>query len=111
MTAWATIVAERIGFKREEALSIGTDISSEALYCSHLAWPTASAYTEMNAISKGVSLGIYKDSAERGMEAVKGGSQSYVELMGRRYVKPCICVSSQPTELFACYTTLARMFV
>lgn len=45
----------------------------------------ASAYTEMNAVSKGVSLGIYKDGEERGMEAVKGGSQSYVELMGRRY--------------------------
>lgn len=25
MTAWATVVAERIGFRREEALSIGKD--------------------------------------------------------------------------------------
>lgn len=24
MTAWATVVAERMGFEREEALSIGT---------------------------------------------------------------------------------------
>ncbi|KAF9464476.1 hypothetical protein BDZ94DRAFT_1162134 [Collybia nuda] len=66
MTAWATVVAERIGFKREEALSI------------------ASAYTEMNAVTKGVSLGIHKHGEERNMEATKGGSQSYVELMGRR---------------------------
>ncbi|KIK68059.1 hypothetical protein GYMLUDRAFT_154641 [Collybiopsis luxurians FD-317 M1] len=66
MTAWATIVAERMGFQREEALSI------------------ASSYTEMNAISKGVSLGIYKDGEQNGLEATKGGPQPYVELMGRR---------------------------
>ncbi|KAF5387763.1 hypothetical protein D9615_000477 [Tricholomella constricta] len=66
MTAWATIVAERLGFRREEALSI------------------ASVYTEMNAVTKGVSLGIYESGKERGMEAVKGGSQSYIEFMGRR---------------------------
>lgn len=65
----------------------------------------------MNAISKGVSLGIYKDNEKRGVEAVKGGSQSYVELMGRRYVNLCICVFLQSTELLACYTTLSRMFV
>ncbi|KAF8238751.1 hypothetical protein L208DRAFT_1240565 [Tricholoma matsutake] len=66
MTAWATVVAERIGFRREEALSI------------------ASVYTEMNAVTKGVSIGIYQTGKERGMEAMKGGSQPYVELMGRR---------------------------
>ncbi|KAJ3987298.1 hypothetical protein F5890DRAFT_1472383 [Lentinula detonsa] len=66
MTAWATVVAERIGFQREEALSI------------------ASSYTEMNALSKGVSLGIYKDGKQKGLEAVKGGTQPYVDLMGRR---------------------------
>ncbi|THH05629.1 hypothetical protein EW146_g9851, partial [Bondarzewia mesenterica] len=41
MMAWAFIVAERLGFQREEALSI------------------ASVYTEMNAISKGISLGLH----------------------------------------------------
>ncbi|KAJ3840584.1 hypothetical protein F5878DRAFT_640285 [Lentinula raphanica] len=66
MTAWATVVSERLGFQREEALSI------------------ASSYTEMNALSKGVSLGIYKDGKQKGLEAVKGGTQPYVDLMGRR---------------------------
>jgi len=66
MTAWSTIVAERMGFKREEALSI------------------ASAYTELNAISKGVSLGIFEEAKQKGLEAAKDGSQPYVALMGRR---------------------------
>ncbi|KAG6829608.1 hypothetical protein H0H92_004077 [Tricholoma furcatifolium] len=66
MTLWAMTVAERLGFRREEALSI------------------ASVYTEMNAVTKGVSLGIYESGKEQGMEAIKGGSQSYIELMGRR---------------------------
>ncbi|KAL4241938.1 hypothetical protein ABKN59_000495 [Abortiporus biennis] len=66
MTAWAFVVAERLGFHREEALSI------------------ASVYTEMNAISKGVSIGIYDKGKAKGIEATKGGSQPYVDLMGRR---------------------------
>ncbi|KLO08268.1 hypothetical protein SCHPADRAFT_916979 [Schizopora paradoxa] len=66
MTAWATVVAERLGFKREEALSI------------------ASAYTEMNAISKGVSLGIFEKGRADGVELAKGESQPYVDFMGRR---------------------------
>ncbi|CDO71254.1 hypothetical protein BN946_scf184908.g11 [Trametes cinnabarina] len=66
MMAWAFIVAERLGFGREEALSI------------------ASVYTEMNAVTKGVSLGIYKGGSENGKEASRTGSQPYVELMGRR---------------------------
>ncbi|TBU32804.1 hypothetical protein BD311DRAFT_511218 [Dichomitus squalens] len=69
MMAWAFIVAERIGFRREEALSIGF---------------AASVYTEMNAITKGVSLGLYSDSKQKGREASRTGSQPYVELMGRR---------------------------
>ncbi|KAI0773438.1 hypothetical protein BC629DRAFT_1291076 [Irpex lacteus] len=66
MTAWSFIVAERLGFSREEALSI------------------ASVYTEMNAISKGVSIGIYSEAKKNGVEASKDGSQPYVDLMGRR---------------------------
>jgi len=66
MMAWAFVVAERLGFKREEALSI------------------ASVYTEMNAISKGVSLGIFDENKRRGVEASPSGSQPYVDLMGRR---------------------------
>jgi len=64
MTAWATIVAERLGFRREEALSIG------------------SVYTEMNASSKGISLGIFDESKNHDYEA--GSTQPFVELMGRK---------------------------
>ncbi|GLB33886.1 hypothetical protein LshimejAT787_0107700 [Lyophyllum shimeji] len=87
MMAWATVVAERLGFRREEALSI------------------ASVYTEMNAVMKGVSLGIYESGKERGMEAVKGGSQSYIELMGRRYVH---CMNFSVTYPFS---TSERMWL
>ncbi|GJE84210.1 hypothetical protein PsYK624_002860 [Phanerochaete sordida] len=66
MMAWASVVAERLGFQREEALSI------------------ASVYTEMNAISKGVSIGLYDAAKQKGVEASRGGSQPYVDLMGRR---------------------------
>ncbi|KAJ7781158.1 hypothetical protein B0H16DRAFT_1404408 [Mycena metata] len=59
MTAWSTLVAERLGFQ-------------------------PSVYTELNAVSKGRSMGIIKAGTGRGTEAVKGGSQPYVELMGRR---------------------------
>ena len=45
----------------------------------------ASVYTEMNAISKGVAIGIYDKSKQDGVEASRGGSQPYVDLMGRRY--------------------------
>ena len=47
----------------------------------------ASVYTEMNAISKGVAIGMYDESKKDGVEASKGGSQPYVDLMGRRYGK------------------------
>ena len=40
----------------------------------------------MNAITKGVSLGIYADGKQKGVEASRTGSQPYVELMGRRSV-------------------------
>jgi len=63
MTVWAMVVAERMGFKREEALSI------------------ASAYTELNATSKGISLGLFDE--EKGKDTSSGG-QPYVELMGRK---------------------------
>ncbi|KAF7292392.1 Glutamine synthetase [Mycena chlorophos] len=66
LTAWATLVAERVGFQREEALSI------------------ASVFTELNAISKGIAIGKYKKSAAAGMEASPKGTQPYVDLMGRR---------------------------
>ncbi len=45
----------------------------------------ASAYTEMNAISKGVSLGIFEKRRADGVELAKGETQPYVDFMGRRY--------------------------
>jgi hypothetical protein len=45
----------------------------------------ASVYTEMNAISKGVSLGIYDKKREADLKAAHaGGAQPYVDLLGRR---------------------------
>jgi len=64
MTAWATVVAERLNFKREEALSI------------------ASVYTEMNATSKGISLGMF--GAGKNADYEVGSAQPFVELMGRQ---------------------------
>ncbi|GAA5908713.1 uncharacterized protein JCM6883_004148 [Sporobolomyces salmoneus] len=63
MNAWATVVAERLGFSRQEALSI------------------AHVYTNLNATSKGVSLGI-KPASE--LKDDIGSSQPFVELMGRK---------------------------
>ena len=48
----------------------------------------------MNAITKGVSLGIYNKEKGKGVEAAQGGSQPYVDLMGRRYVAPILCCRS-----------------
>ncbi|CAL1700750.1 unnamed protein product [Somion occarium] len=87
MAAWAFVVAERLGFQREEALSI------------------ASVYTEMNAISKGVSLGIYDERKQKGVEATKGGSQPYVDLMGRRV--PLFQTSSQQWRALSSGTPVA----
>lgn len=99
MMAWASVVAERLGFTREEALSIGTfpsfltpsppSVSIHPL-CDPLYEPTityiASVYTEMNAISKGVSLGIYDKKREASLDIARttGGAQPYVDLLGRR---------------------------
>ncbi|GAA5918233.1 hypothetical protein JCM1841_005320 [Sporobolomyces salmonicolor] len=63
MTAWACIVAERLGFRRQEALSI------------------AHVFTDLNATAKGISLGL-KSKEERKVEL--GSSQPFVEILGRR---------------------------
>ena len=44
----------------------------------------ASAYTEMNAVSKGVSIGVHASGKGKEASRSTGGSQPYVELMGRR---------------------------
>ena len=57
------------------------------MFRARLGRRAASVYTEMNAISKGVAIGMYDESKKDGVEASKGGSQPYVDLMGRRYGK------------------------
>jgi hypothetical protein len=68
MTLWAAVVAERLGFDRDEALSLGKTVAG------------------LNAQAKGRSLGIYKP-AERaaGQEkaARKLGEDFFIELLGR----------------------------
>ncbi|KZP32973.1 hypothetical protein FIBSPDRAFT_722131 [Athelia psychrophila] len=98
MTAWSFIVAERLGFSREEALSI------------------ASVYTEMNAVSKGVSLAIFEPSRNNGMEAKKGGSQPYVELMGRNALYQAqsgswrALANNTPAQPSAAFSYISRAF-
>lgn len=55
----------------------------------------------MNAISKGVAIGIYDSSKKNGVDASKGGSQPYVDIMGRRYASrsPTTACVPPPTDL------------
>ena len=48
-----------------------------------IAW-AASVYTEMNAVSKGVSIGLYSSGAGKEAQKSTEGTQPYVDLMGRR---------------------------
>jgi hypothetical protein len=67
LALWATVVAERLGFDRDEALSLGK------------------AVTGLNAPSTGQRLGIYTKKEvkrERGEER-KRGPRDAMELMGR----------------------------
>ena len=74
LALWATVVAERLGFSRDEALSLGK------------------AVTGLNAQSKGQRLGIYTKREEGGGKSEErrrkneeriGGKADAVELMGR----------------------------
>jgi hypothetical protein len=90
MTAWATIVAERLGFRRQEALSIGpscislSDLTPFDFLPMHV---TAQVYTSLNASSKGVSLGIMPPSA---LDSHAGPAQPFVDLMGRKVRFPLL---------------------
>jgi hypothetical protein len=56
MTAWAMIVAERLGFEREEALSIGKRGLRASVVLADANFnllAQRASYTEMNAVSKG----------------------------------------------------------
>jgi len=68
LTLWASVVAERLGYDREAALSLG-----KALAC-------------LNAQSKGRRLGIYKPAETgegRPPQKARRGEQFWVELLGR----------------------------
>ena len=68
LTLWAAIVAERLGFDHNEALTLGKAVAG------------------LNAYSKGVRLGIYeptpKDIAEQRCK-MKDGEQLHVDLLHR----------------------------
>jgi hypothetical protein len=69
LTLWAAVVAERLGFRWEEALTLGRALAG------------------LNAQSKGRRLGIFsapeEGEAARGHPARRSGSTSRVELLGR----------------------------
>jgi hypothetical protein len=68
LTLWATTVAERLGFDRDEALSLGKAIAG------------------LNAQSKGRRLGIYKPVPQdvKKARARKRGEEFFVEIRGRQ---------------------------
>lgn len=67
LALWAAVVAERLGYSRDEALSLGK------------------AVTGLTAQSKGRRLGIYaKKETEAGQVEKKTAAGEAVELMGRR---------------------------
>ncbi len=67
LTLWAAVVAERLGFDRHEALSLGKTVAG------------------LNAQSKGRSLGIFKPKQEEIKKARKRrrGEEFWIELCGR----------------------------
>lgn len=64
MTAWATIVAERLGFNRREALSV------------------AHCYVAYTSTSRGISIGVIPASERDRSIHVVGRNQPHFELMG-----------------------------
>jgi hypothetical protein len=68
LTLWAAVVARRLGFDRDEALTMGRVVAG------------------LNAYSKGVSLGIFKPTPEavsRERKRVSPGALWHVELLHR----------------------------
>ncbi|MHC4100265.1 MAG: hypothetical protein ACYSW1_05195, partial [Planctomycetota bacterium] len=69
LTLWASVVAERLGFGRDEALTLGKAVAG------------------LNAYSKGRALGIYKPSTKeppkRKARMLKEGATLYVDLLHR----------------------------
>jgi hypothetical protein len=68
LTLWAAVVAERLGFQKDEALTLGRAVAG------------------LNAYSKGVSLGLFQPSSKKVKEhrdKLKHGQQLTVDLMHR----------------------------
>lgn len=68
LTLWAAVVAERLGFDRDEALTLGRAVAG------------------LTAYSKGVRLGIYEPTAEDARERrqrLAEGEELQVDLLGR----------------------------
>lgn len=65
LTLWAAVVAERLGYNREEALTLGKAVAG------------------LNAQSKGRRLGIYKPAEKQPTRKPKSKPGDTVDLMGR----------------------------
>jgi hypothetical protein len=69
LTLWAAVVAERLGYDRETALTLGKAVAG------------------LNAQSKGRRLGIYEEKTEEEREAEREKEESreldFIDLMGR----------------------------
>ena len=69
LTLWATIVAERMGYKKDEALTFGKAVAG------------------LNAQSKGKRLGIYEEKSEEEKKEEKKKEKAvkteFVEILGR----------------------------
>ena len=69
LTLWATIVAERLGYKKDEALTFGKAVAG------------------LNAQSKGKRLGIYAEKTEEEIEKDKKKEKpakvEFIEILGR----------------------------
>lgn len=68
LTLWAAVVAERLGFNRDEALTLGRVVAG------------------LNAYAKGKSLGLFKPApkeVQREREQLAQGAQMHVDLLHR----------------------------
>lgn len=69
LTLWAAVVAERLGFARDEALTLGRAVAG------------------LNAYSKGVRLGLFTPAAPKNVrerkKALRRGEALHVDLLGR----------------------------
>ncbi len=65
LTLWATVVAERLGYDEETALTLGKAVAG------------------LNAQSKGRRLGIYEEKPEEEKKKAKAAKPEFIELLGR----------------------------